>query len=599
MSSEVPPSMNTIPDLSTTQSNTVTPTNPNVLSTAEIATIIELRADLISKSTDRERLVVIKQMLHRLRIHWRETNRQWDSSHARKEATRVAARWISNTWRRKKQKASKLLRVNIQEYVWTTRQEAVWKVISKLLDVENANTSTPGWMKVRQKAITNVRERFTPEEAAQVRAETERAMTEGFKPEIQARLAEKSIVSRVELSHKQQYLEMGALSIQISVHRNTLGKIVVITHDHSTSILGLQKRTFSFSHTQRNLLEEVRTQLVSHCMGLWRLKNEWTAAPQIPVFHPPGTRRIETEEGVMLKVTVGGDLERTSSGFPLLPADFSGPNIKPYRKADLEVIYKSYTNIHYNLATGGKCNSVPWSTISSDLRSYIAREHLPDVPDLELSDYRSTKSGTIVSFLRHVAERQVLHGAEQAFRFRKIVSDVMVDGVREKRPAPALYGKTPTAKPKAKKSTARLRATRNQAQQSSNDSQHSSGTVTSQDANERRDPKSKEILTNTDTETDGELNNDTFRPPSSAIPANLSTPIDHSVEPQTMFPTPDGTPAPDPTPQPQRAVSKKSKKTQVSRAIAQTSRSSRKLRSQTQNDPAPANRTRSKILKKK
>lgn len=64
-------------------------TNINILSPTEVATIIDLRLELLSKASDRERLVVIKQMLHRLRTHWRESGCSWPDSQSWKDATRV------------------------------------------------------------------------------------------------------------------------------------------------------------------------------------------------------------------------------------------------------------------------------------------------------------------------------------------------------------------------------------------------------------------------------------------------------------------------------------------------------------------------------
>ncbi|PPQ87227.1 hypothetical protein CVT24_010095 [Panaeolus cyanescens] len=192
------------------------------LKPAEIDIIVGLRPELVGSSSDRERLLIIKKMVHMLREYWRTIDRQWASADEKAEK---AAKWITNNWRRKRGKRIPLY-VNIQEHIWQTRQSDVWKVIASKLNVAKADSSTPGWLQVRQSAIAEVRQSI-PKET--LRQEATEIMRNGYQRDKQAQIADKLLFKRVKAAHEHLFLEMGAVSLQFTVHKSLTGRAVMST----------------------------------------------------------------------------------------------------------------------------------------------------------------------------------------------------------------------------------------------------------------------------------------------------------------------------------------------------------------------------------
>jgi hypothetical protein len=88
---------------------------------------------------------------------------------------------MQNTWR--VPKADKdpggILKVNVNEVLWRTKQELVFAEIASLLGIQSADSNTPGWLGKRMKALRNVHQRLNPEEKAALEMECQRIKREG------------------------------------------------------------------------------------------------------------------------------------------------------------------------------------------------------------------------------------------------------------------------------------------------------------------------------------------------------------------------------------------------------------------------------------
>ena len=138
-------------------------------------------------------------------------------------------------------------KVKRSEVIWSLHQDRVWKEIGDMLGVEDASTSTPGWFQNRLPAIKRIFESMTAEEKAVLEAEQEKMEREGYpektkqmyvNPWLQPlpmmllmfySLAEKNLVKCVEETARQQWLEMGVLSVTFTAYTAPDGLMVVDT----------------------------------------------------------------------------------------------------------------------------------------------------------------------------------------------------------------------------------------------------------------------------------------------------------------------------------------------------------------------------------
>jgi hypothetical protein len=142
-------------------------------------------------------------------------------------------------------------KVKRSEVIWNLHRDRVWKEIGDMLGVEDASTSTPGWFQNRLPAIKRVFESLNAEEKAVLENEQEKMEGEGYPEKTKRRyvnplplplplpvpvpmmllmsrsLAEKNLVKRVEETARQQWLEMGVLSVTFTAYTAPDGLMVV------------------------------------------------------------------------------------------------------------------------------------------------------------------------------------------------------------------------------------------------------------------------------------------------------------------------------------------------------------------------------------
>jgi hypothetical protein len=78
-------------------------------------------------------------------------------------------------------------KVKRSEVIWSLYRDRVMQEIAKMLDVEDATTTTPGWFQMRMPAIKNVYDQMTPQERLGVRDERDKVMRQGYPEETKRR----------------------------------------------------------------------------------------------------------------------------------------------------------------------------------------------------------------------------------------------------------------------------------------------------------------------------------------------------------------------------------------------------------------------------
>jgi len=94
--------------------------------------------------------------------------------------------WLRNVWHvRKTPVANPGSRYHLTDIVWYKHQEKVFEEITSILNLETANTNTPGWFQLRTKAAKNIIQSMNEEDRKELEDEAERMLKEGFPQDIQ------------------------------------------------------------------------------------------------------------------------------------------------------------------------------------------------------------------------------------------------------------------------------------------------------------------------------------------------------------------------------------------------------------------------------
>lgn len=76
-------------------------------------------------------------------------------------------------------------RYRLTDILWWTRREDVFKEIASILDLDSADTNTPGWFQLRTKASKNILNAMAEDEREALEKEAERMQNEGLPPDVQ------------------------------------------------------------------------------------------------------------------------------------------------------------------------------------------------------------------------------------------------------------------------------------------------------------------------------------------------------------------------------------------------------------------------------
>lgn len=73
----------------------------------------------------------------------------------------------------------------LTDVLWWTRQADVLEEIADIMDLEAADTNTPGWFAHRMQAMKNILDRMSEEERRELKQEAERLGAEGLPEDVQ------------------------------------------------------------------------------------------------------------------------------------------------------------------------------------------------------------------------------------------------------------------------------------------------------------------------------------------------------------------------------------------------------------------------------
>ncbi|KAF8805954.1 hypothetical protein BYT27DRAFT_7257783 [Phlegmacium glaucopus] len=224
------------------------------------------------------------------------------------------------------------------------------------------------------------------------------------------------MAKRVEEAAREQWLELGAVSITFSAYTGQDGKTVVDAHDHILKMMSVSAR--SFLGTYKTEVTQMKRLIMEYVKTLQTIAN-----PAIPP--PPGTSNEVSRKMI---------LPKSNEGFPVLPIPWP---VEEYSKQDLEELFTLYVGQHYSmdqsqlnmpnitnigvyleLATGSRTAHVPFQAVSATQSAFINAEYLPC--GLSIKNPRNMRKDMLQAFFLHVAERQRQYGPEAAFRFKAI-----------------------------------------------------------------------------------------------------------------------------------------------------------------------------------
>jgi hypothetical protein len=93
---------------------------------------------------------------------------------------------LRNVWRVRKNVGTRPgNRYRLTDILWWTRRDEVFIEIASIMDLDTANTSTPGWFQLRTKASKNILDSMTEDERKDIEDEADRLQKDGLPKEVQ------------------------------------------------------------------------------------------------------------------------------------------------------------------------------------------------------------------------------------------------------------------------------------------------------------------------------------------------------------------------------------------------------------------------------
>jgi len=101
-------------------------------------------------------------------------------------AVQALLKWLRNVWRVKRNIPAKPgSRYRLTDVLWWTREEKVFEEIASILNLESANTRTPGWFQLRTKASKRILDSMSEDERNVLENEADRMRKEGLPQDVQ------------------------------------------------------------------------------------------------------------------------------------------------------------------------------------------------------------------------------------------------------------------------------------------------------------------------------------------------------------------------------------------------------------------------------
>ena len=99
--------------------------------------------------------------------------------------SQILLNWLRNVWRTKTKPVMKQGRYRLTDILWYTRQEEVFREIASIMQLESADTYTPGWFHNRTAASKNIINAMSEEERNKLEDEAEKMWIDGLPADVQ------------------------------------------------------------------------------------------------------------------------------------------------------------------------------------------------------------------------------------------------------------------------------------------------------------------------------------------------------------------------------------------------------------------------------
>ena len=88
---------------------------------------------------------------------------------------------------KKSARPESITRYRLTDILWWTKPDEVFEEIASILQIDSANTFTPGWFQLRTKASKNLLNAMSDDERKELEDEAERMQKDGLPSEVQRR----------------------------------------------------------------------------------------------------------------------------------------------------------------------------------------------------------------------------------------------------------------------------------------------------------------------------------------------------------------------------------------------------------------------------
>ncbi|KAF9039985.1 hypothetical protein BJ165DRAFT_1530975 [Panaeolus papilionaceus] len=332
------------------------------------------------------------------------------------------------------------LRITRSNYIYNTQRKAVITEIRGMLE-EDEDLTTGLISKHRHQAVRNILQNMNDEELQDLEDKIEEAKIVGYTPEVKEQIYMKRCNQHMQQAAHLQYVEMGTLSIQVSVFMDQEGQSHIQFHDYARELLGMN--TKSFEDTFPNELNDLANVFEKYVQKLLSIKSRISVTPKNQSQQDTAEgcsnaaaatsnfaasasmAESETEHLARYRLVASqlqdgamdGTVKITEEGFPILPSPWPS-NLNKWLQ---NKYYAKFMKAHYisipHRGGRGDQTPVPWKALNDHPYKFFHEAYVTPSVIGKLKDAQNTSQGTINTFFEHVTARQDYFGPQHSFRF--------------------------------------------------------------------------------------------------------------------------------------------------------------------------------------
>ncbi|PPR06345.1 hypothetical protein CVT24_002520 [Panaeolus cyanescens] len=328
------------------------------------------------------------------------------------EWTRKIGDYVTNNWR-SKVSLHKLprKRITYTNFMYSHNHRAVVNQLLAMLP-EGEELNALFVRNNRHKAAKAIYNSMTEDDKEKFNRELEKAKQNGYSPEMQERAWKHHGLQHVEYAQKKLFLDLGVASLQIVGNLNAETPRMIFT-DNIASSLGL-KGAKKFGDVMGDRGKAFLKLVHEYIVDIRRIVRQRGAS---------ASAAASGSKDLLPSICYDGSVQLDNQGFPLLPVPWPG-NLEA---GILRKYWHEYLSAHYKLAkrSGSDNPKVDFKAMSRNLSDYIDSKYLPPIPNFKFASYQSMPTQMLASFFEHVSDRQVKHGAADAFRFSHVYASAI------------------------------------------------------------------------------------------------------------------------------------------------------------------------------